>query len=209
MKPNKLFWELFRVFFRIGLFTFGGGYAMIAIIEEACVEKRRWITREEMDHLIVVAESTPGPIAINCATFVGYRQAGFFGAICATVGMILPSFLVIFAVSRFLDRFLKIPVVGNAFKGIKLAVGILIVDARHNPTNNDCTMADWFKNAGGPFVVVANKLDKLKKSEIQPNLAQIRKDLELPEDCPVIPFSAEKGTGRDELLRAILAVAEG
>lgn len=129
MKPNKLFWELFRVFFRIGLFTFGGGYAMIAIIEEACVEKRRWITREEMDRLIVVAESTPGPIAINCATFVGYRQAGFFGAICATVGMILPSFLVIFAVSRFLDRFLKIPVVGNAFKGIKLAVGILIVDA--------------------------------------------------------------------------------
>lgn len=129
MKPNKLFWELFRVFFRIGLFTFGGGYAMIAIIEEACVEKRRWITREEMDHLIVVAESTPGPIAINCATFVGYRQAGFFGAICATVGMILPSFLVIFVVSRFLDRFLVIPVVGNAFKGIKLAVGILIVDA--------------------------------------------------------------------------------
>lgn len=129
MKPNKLFWELFRVFFRIGLFTFGGGYAMIAIIEEACVEKRRWITREEMDHLIVVAESTPGPIAINCATFVGYRQAGVFGAICATVGMILPSFLVIFVVSRFLDRFLEIPVVGNAFKGIKLAVGILIVDA--------------------------------------------------------------------------------
>lgn len=129
MKPNKLFWELFRVFFRIGLFTFGGGYAMIAIIEEACVEKRRWITREEMDHLIVVAESTPGPIAINCATFVGYRQAGVFGAICATVGMILPSFLVIFVVSRFLDRFLVIPVVGNAFKGIKLAVGILIVDA--------------------------------------------------------------------------------
>ena len=128
MKPNKLFWELFRVFFRIGLFTFGGGYAMIAIIEEACVEKRRWITREEMDHLIVVAESTPGPIAINCATFVGYRQAGVFGAICATVGMILPSFLVIFVVSRFLDRFLEIPVVGNAFKGIKLAVGILIVD---------------------------------------------------------------------------------
>lgn len=95
------------------------------------------------------------------------------------------------------------------FADVSIALGILIVDARHNPTNNDCTMADWFKNAGGPFVVVANKLDKLKKSEIQPNLAQIRKDLELPEDCPVIPFSAEKGTGRDELLRAILAVAEG
>ncbi len=95
------------------------------------------------------------------------------------------------------------------FADVNIALGVLIVDARHNPTNNDCTMADWFKNAGGPFVVVANKLDKLKKSEIQPNLAQIRKDLELPEDCPVIPFSAEKGTGRDELLRAILAVAEG
>ena len=92
------------------------------------------------------------------------------------------------------------------FAQIRLALGILIVDARHNPTNNDCTMADWCKQAGGPFVVVANKLDKLKKSEIQGNLQRIREDLELPEDCPVIPFSAVKGTGRDELLRAILTV---
>lgn len=92
------------------------------------------------------------------------------------------------------------------FAQIRLSLGVLIVDARHNPTNNDCTMAEWFKNADGPFVVVANKLDKLKKSEIQGNLQRIREDLELPEECPVIPFSAEKGTGRDELLRAILAV---
>lgn len=92
------------------------------------------------------------------------------------------------------------------FAQIRLSLGVLIVDARHNPTNNDCTMAEWFKNADGPFVVVANKLDKLKKSEIQGNLKRIREDLELPEECPVIPFSAEKGTGRDELLRAILAV---
>lgn len=92
------------------------------------------------------------------------------------------------------------------FAEAEIALGILIVDARHNPTNNDCTMADWFKQSGCPFVVVANKLDKLKKSEIQPNLAQIRKDLELPEDCPVIPFSAEKRTGREELLSKILAV---
>ena len=94
------------------------------------------------------------------------------------------------------------------FADVNIALGILIVDARHNPTNNDCTMADWFKNAGGPFVVVANKLDKLKKSEIQPNLAQIRKDLELPEDCPVIPFSAEKGDGRDELVKQILQAVQ-
>lgn len=129
IKNQTLLWELFRVFFKIGLFTFGGGYAMISIIEDACVDRRGWITKEEMDDLVVVAESTPGPIAINCATYVGRRQAGLAGALCATLGMILPSFLVIFAISRFLDRFLEIRVVANAFKGIKLAVCILILDA--------------------------------------------------------------------------------
>ena len=129
IKHRKLLWELFCVFFKIGLFTFGGGYAMISIIEDACVDRRGWITKEEMDDLVVVAESTPGPIAINCATYVGRRQAGLAGALCATLGMILPSFLVIFAISRFLDRFLEIRVVANAFKGIKLAVCILILDA--------------------------------------------------------------------------------
>ncbi len=94
------------------------------------------------------------------------------------------------------------------FEEIPLALGILIVDARHNPTNNDCTMARWFLDSGCPFVVVANKMDKLKKSEIQGNLAQIRQDLELPDTCPLIPFSAEKGLGRDELLREIFAAAE-
>lgn len=129
MKNRKLLWELFHVFFRIGLFTFGGGYAMISIIEDACVDRRGWITQEEMDDLVVVAESTPGPIAINCATFVGRSQAGLPGALCATAGMVLPSFLVIFAISKLLDRFLEIRVIANAFKGIKLAVGILILDA--------------------------------------------------------------------------------
>lgn len=95
------------------------------------------------------------------------------------------------------------------FAEVPLALGILIVDARHNPTNNDCTMARWFLDSGCPFVVVANKMDKLKKSEIQGNLAQIRMDLELPEDCPLIPFSAEKGTGRDELLKVIFTAADG
>ncbi len=117
------------VFFKIGLFTFGGGYAMISIIEDACVDRRGWITKEEMDDLVVVAESTPGPIAINCATFVGRKQGGLAGALCATLGMILPSFLVIFAISRFLDRLLEIRIVANAFRGIKLAVCVLILDA--------------------------------------------------------------------------------
>ena len=129
MKQPRLLWQLFSVFFRVGLFTFGGGYAMISIIEDACVDRRGWITKEEMDDLVVVAESTPGPIAINCATYVGSRQAGLAGAIVATLGMILPSFLVIFAISRFLDRFLEIRAVASAFQGVKLAVSVLIFDA--------------------------------------------------------------------------------
>ena len=90
------------------------------------------------------------------------------------------------------------------FASGRIDLGVLIVDARHAPTNNDITMANWFMGSGCPFVVVANKLDKLKKSEILPNLQTIREDLELPEDCPIIPFSAEKGTGRDDLVAKIL-----
>ena len=89
------------------------------------------------------------------------------------------------------------------FAAGRIDLGIMIVDARHAPTNNDITMARWFIDSGCPFVVVANKLDKLKKSEIIPNLQTIREDLELPEGCPVIPFSAEKGDGRDELMNYI------
>ena len=95
------------------------------------------------------------------------------------------------------------------FASDRIDLGIFIVDARHAPTNNDITMARWFLDSGCPFVVVANKLDKLKKSEIEPNMQTIREDLELPDACPVIPFSAEKGTGKEELLKYILAVAEG
>jgi len=94
------------------------------------------------------------------------------------------------------------------FAAQRIDLGILIVDSRHPPTNNDITMANWFLDSGCPFVVVANKLDKLKKSEIEPNLQTIREDLDLPEECPVIPFSAEKGTGREELLKIIFRTAE-
>ena len=90
----------------------------------------------------------------------------------------------------------------------RITLGVFIVDARHAPTKNDITMADWFLQSGCPFVVVANKLDKLKKSEIAPNLATIRKDLNLPEDCPVIPFSAEKGDGREALVKQILSAVK-
>ena len=125
----NLLLDLFWTFARIGLFTFGGGYAMIALIENSCVEKKRWITHDEMMNITVIAESTPGPIAINCATYVGYRQKGFAGALAATVGMVLPSFCIIFAISRFLDHFLEITWIAHAFQGIKIAVGILILDA--------------------------------------------------------------------------------
>ena len=94
------------------------------------------------------------------------------------------------------------------FASARIDLGVLIVDYRHPPTNNDITMANWFLESGCPFVVVANKMDKLKKSELAPNLETIRADLNLPEDCPVIPFSAEKGDGREELVRRILSVVK-
>lgn len=100
------------------------------------------------------------------------------------------------------DRWSKL--MESYFAAGRIDLGVLIVDARHAPTNNDITMARWFLDSGCPFVVVANKLDKLKKSELVPNMQTIREDLELPDDCDIIPFSAEKGTGRDDLIRKIL-----
>ena len=121
--------SLFLVFFKIGLFTFGGGYAMLAMIEDICVEKKKWITHEEMMDITVIAESTPGPIAINLATYVGYKLRKIPGAFAATLGMIMPSFCIVFLISQFLDRFLEIKWVSSAFQGIKIAVAILIIDA--------------------------------------------------------------------------------
>ena len=124
--------ELFLTFAKIGAFTFGGGYAMISIIEDECVEKRKWITSEQLSTVTAIAESTPGPIAINCATYTGYMQAGVWGALCATLGVTLPSFVIIYTISLFFDNFLEIAVVANAFKGIKIAVGVLIARAALN-----------------------------------------------------------------------------
>ena len=119
---------LFLTFARIGLFTFGGGYAMLSVIEHICVVRKQLITHEDLMNVAVIAESTPGPIAINCATFVGYRQKGFLGALAATLGVILPSFVIIYLISLYLDHFREIAWVSNAFMGIRVAVGILIID---------------------------------------------------------------------------------
>ena len=102
---------------------------MISMIEHNCVEKKQWITHDEMMNITVIAESTPGPIAINCATFTGYKKAGIAGSVVSTLGMIVPSFIIIFIISMFLDNFLEFTIIANAFKGIKIAVGILILDA--------------------------------------------------------------------------------
>lgn len=124
-----MLFELFLTFAKIGLFTFGGGYAMISLIHDTCVERKKWITDDEMMDITVIAESTPGPVAINCATYVGYKKAGIWGAVAATFGVILPSFVIIYLISLFLDSFLEIKWIASAFNGIKIAVGVLILDA--------------------------------------------------------------------------------
>ncbi len=121
--------ELFLTFAKIGLFTFGGGYAMISLIEDTCVTRKKWITQEEMTDMTVVAESTPGPIAINMATYTGWRRAGIPGALAATLGVALPSFLIIFFLSALLKQWLEIPWVARAFTGIRAAVAVLILSA--------------------------------------------------------------------------------
>ena len=124
--------QLFLTFARIGLFTFGGGYAMISLIEHTCVDRKKWMTHEEMMNMTVIAESTPGPIAINCATFVGWKRGGLLGSIVATVGVVLPSFVILYLISTVLDNFLQIPLVAHAFQGIRIGVGLLILSVALN-----------------------------------------------------------------------------
>lgn len=114
---------------KIGLFTFGGGYAMIALLESELVGKREWLKKEEFVDVVAIAESTPGPIAINAATYVGYKQAGVLGAIFATLGMVLPSFTVIYIISLFFDAFMSFTLVSYAFRGIQACVVYLIFSA--------------------------------------------------------------------------------
>lgn len=125
----KTCWNLLCTFFKIGLFTFGGGYSMISLIDDECVVKKKWITSDELMNVTIIAESTPGPIAINCATYVGYRQAGILGSIISTIGVVLPSFIIIYIISLFFDNILENKIIASAFKGIKIAVSLLVFTA--------------------------------------------------------------------------------
>ena len=127
MKKFKAIIEVFLIFFKIGLFTFGGGYAMISVIESEFVKKRKYLGDDELLELITVAESTPGPLAINSATYVGFKRGGVLGGIFATLGVTLPSFVIIFALSLFLEKFMDIARIASAFKGVKSGVGAIII----------------------------------------------------------------------------------
>lgn len=129
MNRKNILLDLFFTFFKIGAFTFGGGYAMIALLDRDCVDNKKWITSDELMNITVIAESTPGPIAINCATYTGYKMKGLLGAIVATLGMILPSTIIIYIVSIFFGDLLSNSIIANVFKGIRVAVCILIVQA--------------------------------------------------------------------------------
>ena len=125
----KKYLDILLTMLKIGLFTFGGGYAMIALLENEFVEKKKYIDKDEFLDMVAIAESTPGPIAINAATYLGYKQLGFLGSLMATVGICIPSFTIIFAISLFFDAFLSFTLVEYAFKGIQVCVVYLIFSA--------------------------------------------------------------------------------
>ena len=127
MKKTKEYLSLFLTMLKIGLFTFGGGYAMIALLENEFVAKKKWIEKDEFLDVAAIAESTPGPIAINAATYIGFKNAGFVGSVIATLGICIPSFVIIYAISLFFDAFLSLTLVAYAFKGIQVCVVYLIL----------------------------------------------------------------------------------
>ena len=129
MKKSKMFFLLFITMFKIGLFTFGGGYAMVSVIERELVEKKKWVNHEEFLNILAIAESTPGPHAVNTSTYIGYKCAGFFGAFFATLGVVLPSLIIIFCISLFFDKFMSLTYVRYAFYGISACVVFFILSA--------------------------------------------------------------------------------
>ncbi|NLB85390.1 MAG: chromate transporter [Acholeplasmataceae bacterium] len=129
MSKTKKYLDIFWTFFKIGLFTFGGGYVMLGIMQTTLVDKKKWLTEDEMFDLIAISESTPGPFAINAATFIGYKRANFIGSFFATLGTVLPSFVIILIVSYFLNAFESNLRLQNFLKGIQAGVGVLIFSA--------------------------------------------------------------------------------
>lgn len=125
----KKYLNLFFTMLKIGLFTFGGGYAMIALLENEFISKRKWIEKDEFIDMVAIAESTPGPVAINSATYIGYKLLGFWGSFLATIAVCIPSFAIIFVISLFFDAFLTLTLVSYAFRGIQACVIYLIMSA--------------------------------------------------------------------------------
>lgn len=154
MKFKKL-WEVFFAFFKIGAFTFGGGYAMIPLIQAEAVEKHKWVSDEDILEIIAIAESTPGPIAINSATFVGYRTCGFWGSFCATLGIVVPSFTVILIISYLLREFAEITAVQYAFNGIRAGVLALILKALWNMYKKSKKNLPSYIVMAGAFILTA------------------------------------------------------
>lgn len=132
MSKTKRLISLFLTMLKIGLFTFGGGYAMIALLENELIAKKKWIAKDEFLDMVAIAESTPGPIAINAATYIGYKMAGVLGSLVATVAVCIPSFAIIYLISLFFDAFLSLTLVAYAFKGIQVCVIYLILSAGLN-----------------------------------------------------------------------------
>ena len=129
MDKFKKILQLFLTFFKVGLFTFGGGYAMISVISHEVVEKRKYISSDEFADVVAIAESTPGPIAINSSTYIGYRVGGLLGSIAASLAVCLPSFIIIYVISLFFTQFMQLELAAKAFKGIQCGVAVLIVSA--------------------------------------------------------------------------------
>ena len=129
MKKSKLLLNLFFTMLKIGLFTFGGGYAMIALLENEFVSQKKWLDKEEFLDIIAIAESTPGPIAINSSTYIGYKLCGVVGSALASIAVCIPSFVIIYIISLFFDKFLELTYVAYAFKGIQVCVVYLITSA--------------------------------------------------------------------------------
>ena len=127
-----MIWTLFKIFFKIGLFTFGGGYGMISLVKDECVDKQKWLEDKEFVDIIAIAESTPGPIAVNMATYIGYKKKGLLGSIFATIGVVLPSLIIIYVIAVYLHNFLSIKVVSDAFFGIRIAVALIIIRTSYN-----------------------------------------------------------------------------
>ncbi len=147
--------DLFLTFLKIGAFTFGGGYAMIPLIQKEIAHKKKWITDEDILEIVAIAESTPGPIAINAATFVGYRYAGFMGALAATLGVVIPSFLIILIISYVLNEFESFKGVQYAFNGIRAGVLALVVKALYSMYKQCPKNAVSYIVIGASFILAA------------------------------------------------------